>query len=151
MRPVQSVRHWRVSDHADDKHPSAARHLNVFRGIADVDAGCGCDADAAQSDLQLRGMRFPARHLITENAGSEECVQAEGSNLRPNAPSAAAGDQTEPIALRESLKDASCARLESWPLLVVETPPKPVRFAPPLSRELRGAIDIVPVGRAASS
>src|SRR5665213_1314041 len=100
-----------------------------------------------QGDSQLRRMRLPLRRLIPEDANREHSIQREVLQLSADAPTAAAGDQSELVVQRKLLQYRSRARLQGGVLGRVEMPPQTISFGPARLRQASRAINVVPIRR----
>ena len=95
------------AEDGDGANSGATGHLEIFGGIADVDASGGIQAHLAQGETQRGGMRLAVTCVSTADVRSEEIGELEEAQLAHDAVAVAAGDYAELVAGAEMLEDAA--------------------------------------------
>ena len=135
---------------AEDAHGAdagAARHLDIFRGVADVDALARPEPELSQGFAERRRMRLAPRSIFTAHARGENPGQSETAKLAGDALAVAARDNAEDELPSKLPQDAARAEEQLWAQPSVRAAPESVGLFPALPRNSRRAIDAVPIGR----
>ena len=128
-------------------YASAAGHLQVLGGVADIDGFARFELHVAQGQAQWSGMGFAKAGVAAADVGGEVVPQSEVAELAVDAVAIAAGDQAEDVAAGELRKDAARTGEQLRPMVGVMLAPNLVGSAVFCAREVGGAIDVVPVWR----
>lgn len=131
---------------ADRADSGAARHFDVFGGIAYVDALFGACAKALQCEVKRGGMWLFAGGVFAEHKRGEKLLESKAGNLLADAIAAAAGYQTELKSLRQPMDYAARPGKQLGTLCRICRPPQLVSLAPFRAWNAGRAIDFVPVG-----
>ena len=125
----------------------AAGHLQVFWGVADVDTFRWSQRHVAKCEAERRRIGFAEPGIAAADAGNELVPQAELAQLAVYAVAVAAGDEAEGMAPRKQRKNPARTRKQFGAMAAVAEAPGLVGCIPFGARNLRSAIDVVPVGR----
>ncbi len=125
----------------------AAGHLQIFWRVAYVD-GVGCsEAHEAKGEAQRGRMRFAEAGIAAADAGGKAIPEFEFPQLAVNPLAVAAGHETESVMARQLSQDPARAWEEFWTMAGVVFAPDLIGSVPLGAGEIRGAIDVIPVGR----
>ncbi len=97
------------AEDGDGANSGAAGHLEIFRGIAHVNAGGGIQGHLAQSETQRGRMRLAVTCVSAADMRGEEIGEFEEAQLADDAIAIAAGDYSELVARPEMLEHAADA------------------------------------------
>src|SRR5258708_39728587 len=85
----------RAEDGDGGADAGAAGHLEVFRGVADVDGFAGAKAHVTEGEAQRGGVRFAEASIAAADASGEVIPEAKITELAVDAVAGTAGDQAE--------------------------------------------------------
>ena len=91
-------------------------------------------------------MGFAQAGVAAADVGGEAIPEFEFAELAMNAIAVTAGDQTEGVDASKLPEDATCAGQEFWAMFGVVLAPDLICGVVLGAGEIRGAIDVVPVG-----
>ena len=97
------------AEDGDGANSGAAGHLEIFRGIADVNAGGGIQAHLAQGESQRGRMRLAITCVSAADMRGEEVRKFEEAQLADDAIAVAAGDYAELVPGAKTLQHTKCA------------------------------------------
>ncbi len=137
----------RAEDGDGGAYAGAAGHLEVFRGVTDVNAVLWVQGQQTKGEAKRGGMWFAETGIAAANAGGEVIPESEFAKLAVDAVAVAAGDEPQSMAASKLAEHTTCAGKEFGPLSGVVLAPDLVGGVVFRARKIGGAIDVVPVGR----
>src|SRR6266478_791823 len=100
-----------------------------------------------QGQAQWLRMWFLAEGISAANTRSEKFRQAKLTQLTGDTVAIAAGDEAKSMSAAQPCEDPARTGHQLRPMLCIMRAPQAVRIIPPLSRQTRGAINVIPVRR----
>jgi hypothetical protein len=138
-------REW--AEYANGAHSGAARHFDVFRRIAYIDAMFGLEAHASERQLKWRRMRLLFWGVLTAYTCGKVAGEREFADLAANPRAVSAADNAEFKFRREGVHDAPGAQQQRRFFELVGLGPETVGLRPFRTRYMCRAVDAKPVRR----
>jgi hypothetical protein len=125
----------------------AAGHLQIFWRVAYEDGVGRTEVHEAKGETQRGRMRFAEAGIAAADAGGKAIPEFEFAQLAMNTVAVTAGDESQSVMARQLSEDPARAWEEFWTMAGVVLEPDLIGSVPSRAGKIRGAIDVVPVGR----